>query len=59
MITNEKEYQEAADKLLERVPEQYHQGCKSLAWSLGHSSGYQEVYYYLQDIANTIFKEEK
>ena len=49
------EYEEKAEVELAVVPEQYREGCKSLAWELGHSHGSSEVYYYLQDIVERIF----
>ena len=49
------EYEEKAGVELARVPEKYREGCKSLAWDLGHSHGYNEIYYYLQDIIERIF----
>jgi hypothetical protein len=53
---NELEYNEKAEKLLEKVPTKYRNGCKQLAWDLGHAYGYHEVYNYLQDIVDRIFK---
>lgn len=54
---SEEEYNIKAEKELKNVPKEYRKGCRSLAWELGHAYGYNEVYYYLQDIVERIFKK--
>ena len=53
----QEEYNIKSKMLLSFVPKQYREGCKKLAWDLGHANGYQEVSYYLQDIVDNIFKK--
>lgn len=53
---NKEEFEIKSKDLLQDVPEKYHNGCVSLAYELGHAYGYSEVYYYLQDIVERIFK---
>lgn len=55
----EEEYNIKADELLKDVPEEYREGCKSLAYENGHAYGYNEVYNHLDDIVYRIFKNNK
>ena len=49
------EYTKKADKLLEKVPKQYREGCKKYAYQEGHAYGYSEVFIVLQDVVDVIF----
>jgi len=55
---NKAEYKKKEKQLFEssKVPKIYQQGCTTLAWELGHSLGYYEVYSNLQDIVEHIFE---
>jgi len=52
---SEQEYLSKLEKILERVPAEYHEGVKRKAWDDGHSNGYSEVLLQAEEIADVIF----